>query len=159
MGKISGVMTIGDWITILFWPLTWTPGLTNIIRCCYFTKQNCQFRYCFISCLLLNDIGFRKKLPRKVRPNKFLHRHHNFFYKKESFEEESSKSNCIKKLPPPQPRSVTRLGDFWKFLITNILARVAKCLVTFRKALIFKLNVKLRVDTFWATFGKKLGYF
>ena len=152
-------MTIGDWITILFWPLTWTPGLTNIIRCCYFTKQNCQFRYCFISSLLLNDIGFRKKLPRKVLPNKFLHRHHNFFYKKESFEEESSKSNCIKKLPPPQPRSVTRLGDFWKFLITNILARVAKCLVTFRKALIFKLNVKLRVDTFWATFGKKLGYF
>ena len=49
--------------------------------------------------------------------------------------------------------SVTRLGDFWKFLVTNFITRVAKMfgdLLGYFERFLSKSAVK----TFWAIFGK-----
>ena len=51
--------------------------------------------------------------------------------------------------------SVTRLGDFWKFVGTKFLAKVAKKFATIL-GLLWKMAFlyKTDVDTFWASFGE-----
>ena len=56
--------------------------------------------------------------------------------------------------------SVTRLGDFYKFLATNCLTKVAQmCWWLFGLFLIMSLFSKKCVATFWAIFGGKLDNF
>ena len=56
--------------------------------------------------------------------------------------------------------SVTRLGDFWKFLVTNFITKVAKVLgdfLGFLERQHFKVNNA--VVTFWVNFWLNFGYF
>ena len=50
--------------------------------------------------------------------------------------------------------SVTRLGDFWKFSMTNIHAKVAQMLVWLFGLIKTLCSTKAYFATFWATFGK-----
>ena len=54
--------------------------------------------------------------------------------------------------------SVTRLGDFLKFLLSNYISKVAQMFVDIWSILKHKFQVKLPWLLFWATF-EKMGYF
>ena len=48
--------------------------------------------------------------------------------------------------------SVTRLGDFWKFLATNSLTKVAQKIIDFWAFWKRSIDVKTAEDIIWATF-------
>ena len=56
--------------------------------------------------------------------------------------------------------SVTRLGDIWKCLVTNILSKVAQMfdnILGYLESVTFYIQTALAI--FWATFGGNLAIF
>ena len=100
------------------------------------------------SCKFIDDVVAKEYDVRCLKANSIIQLRYLFGLLRELKEFEKCYAS------PSLQISVTKLGEFLNFFVTNLLKKKPKCMVTFWAKVNPHFKVKTTVSTFGATFGK-----